>query len=59
MQAKIINVDRKTRTINLSIKSKDEAEEREALNTLRTATTAAQDTNGPRTIGDLIKAQMK
>ena len=59
IEAKIINVDRKTRTINLSIKSKDEAEEREALNTLRTATTAAQDTNGPRTIGDLIKAQMK
>lgn len=57
IEAKIINVDRKTRTINLSIKSKDEAEEREALNTLRTTTTAAQDTNGPRTIGDLIKAQ--
>lgn len=59
IEAKIINVDRKTRTINLSIKSKDEAEEREALNTLRTATAAAQDSNGPRTIGDLIKAQMK
>jgi len=59
IEAKIINVDRKTRTINLSIKSKDEAEEREALNTLRTATAAAQDANGPRTIGDLIKAQMK
>lgn len=59
IEAKIINVDRKTRTINLSIKSKDEAEEREALNTLRTAPVAVQDTNGPRTIGDLIKAQMK
>ncbi len=59
IEAKIINVDRKTRTINLSIKSKDEAEEREALNTLRTAPAAVQDTNGPRTIGDLIKAQMK
>ncbi|MFZ3192579.1 MAG: 30S ribosomal protein S1 [Moraxellaceae bacterium] len=56
IEAKIINVDRKTRTINLSIKSKDEAEEREALNTLRTATVAAQDTNSPRTLGDLIKA---
>ena len=59
IEAKIINVDRKTRTINLSIKSKDEAEEREALNTLRTTAAAAQDANGPRTIGDLIKAQMK
>jgi len=56
IEAKIINVDRKTRTINLSIKSKDEAEEREALNTLRTATVAAQDANSPRTLGDLIKA---
>ncbi|MPW44852.1 30S ribosomal protein S1 [Acinetobacter guerrae] len=57
VEAKIINVDRKSRSINLSIKAKDEAEEKEAVANLRTTTTS-QD-NGPKTIGDLIKAQMK
>ncbi|OTG71302.1 30S ribosomal protein S1 [Acinetobacter sp. ANC 4169] len=56
VEAKIINVDRKSRSINLSIKAKDEAEEKEAVANLRQATTG-QD-NGPKTIGDLIKAQM-
>ncbi|AOA57972.1 30S ribosomal protein S1 [Acinetobacter larvae] len=56
VEAKIINVDRKSRSINLSIKAKDEAEEKEAVASLR-QNTAAQD-NGPKTIGDLIKAQM-
>ncbi|MNR79526.1 30S ribosomal protein S1 [compost metagenome] len=56
IEAKIINVDRKSRSINLSIKAKDEAEEKEAVANLKTATTG-QD-NGPKTIGDLIKAQM-
>ena len=57
VEAKIINVDRKSRSINLSIKAKDEAEEKEAVANLRTATTSQE--NGPKTIGDLIKAQMK
>ena len=56
VEAKIINVDRKSRAINLSIKAKDEAEEKEAVANLKTAP-AGQD-NGPKTIGDLIKAQM-
>ena len=56
VEAKIINVDRKSRSINLSIKAKDEAEEKEAVANLRQAT-SSQD-NGPKTIGDLIKAQM-
>ncbi|MHA3892400.1 30S ribosomal protein S1 [Acinetobacter sp. GXMZU3951] len=56
VEAKIINVDRKSRSINLSIKAKDEAEEKEAVANLKTAS-ASQD-NGPKTIGDLIKAQM-
>ncbi|WP_286862517.1 MULTISPECIES: 30S ribosomal protein S1 [Acinetobacter] len=56
VEAKIINVDRKSRTINLSIKAKDEAEEKEAVANLKTA--AAGQENGPKTIGDLIKAQM-
>ena len=57
VEAKIINVDRKSRSINLSIKAKDEAEEKEAVANLRTATTSQE--NGPKTIGDLIKAHMK
>ncbi|WP_111894150.1 30S ribosomal protein S1 [Acinetobacter sp. MB5] len=57
IEAKIINVDRKSRTINLSVKAKDEAEEKEAVANLRQA--AASQDNGPKTIGDLIKAQMK
>ncbi|CAM4398603.1 30S ribosomal protein S1 [Acinetobacter sp. ANC 3929] len=60
VEAKIINVDRKSRSINLSIKAKDEAEEKEAVNTVRqAAATQPADSNGPKTIGDLIKAQMK
>ena len=57
VEAKIINVDRKSRAINLSIKAKDEAEEKEAVATLNKTATTGQD-NGPKTIGDLIKAQM-
>lgn len=59
IEAKIINVDRKSRSINLSIKAKDEAEEREAINNLRTAAASAGDSSVPKTLGDLIKAQMK
>ncbi len=57
VEAKIINVDRKSRSINLSIKAKDEAEEKEALNNARQAAAqAGGDANGPKTLGDLIKA---
>ncbi|AMW79114.1 30S ribosomal protein S1 [Acinetobacter sp. TGL-Y2] len=56
VEAKIINVDRKSRAINLSIKAKDEAEEKEAVANLKVTATTSE--NGPKTIGDLIKAQM-
>lgn len=58
VEAKIINVDRKSRTINLSIKAKDEAEEKEALNNARQAA-ANVEPAGPKTIGDLIKEAQK
>ena len=45
IEAKIIGVDRKARVINLSIKAKDEAEEREACEVVTSAA-------GPKTIGD-------
>jgi len=52
IEARIIAVDRKNRAINLSIKSKDVADEKEAMKSL------SEDAAAPRTIGDLIKAQM-
>ena len=61
VEAKIISVDRKTRNINLSIKAKDEAEERQAIKELgSTGTPAAAGSDAqPKTIGDLIKEQMQ
>lgn len=61
VEAKIISVDRKTRNISLSIKAKDEAEERQAIKDLgsSTAPQAAATDAQPKTIGDLIKEQMQ
>lgn len=61
VEAKIISVDRKTRNISLSIKAKDEAEERQAIKDLGSsnAPQAAATDAQPKTIGDLIKEQMQ
>ncbi|MFC6205302.1 MULTISPECIES: 30S ribosomal protein S1 [Psychrobacter] len=62
VEAKIISVDRKTRNISLSIKAKDEAEERQAIKDLGGASTTAAAPGSdaqPKTIGDLIKEQMQ
>ena len=61
VEAKIISVDRKTRNINLSIKAKDEAEERQAIKDLGSTSTATASSSDaqPKTIGDLIKEQMQ
>ncbi len=63
VEAKIISVDRKTRNISLSIKAKDEAEERQAIKDLggSSSTPQASSTSDaqPKTIGDLIKEQMQ
>ncbi len=56
IEAKIINIDRKNRVINLSIKSKDVDEEKVAMKEVREKQVESA---GPTTIGDLIKAQMK
>ena len=53
VEAKIVGVDRKSRSINLSIKAKDEAEQRDAIKALSANNIEAQ----PKTIGDLIKEQ--
>ena len=55
VEVKIISIDRKNRTIGLSIKSKDIEEERAAVKEHQKQET---DRSGPATLGDLIKAQM-
>ena len=44
IEAKIISVDRKSRVISLSIKSKDDAEEKEAIQSLKETAPEAADT---------------
>jgi len=56
VEAKIINIDRKNRVINLSVKSKDIDEEKQAMKDVREKQVESA---GPTTIGDLIKAQME
>ncbi|MCH8545050.1 MAG: 30S ribosomal protein S1 [Alcanivorax sp.] len=55
VEAKIIAIDRKNRGISLSIRAKDMADERESVEELN----AKPDAQSPKTIGDLIKAQME
>ncbi len=56
VEVKIIGVDRKNRTINLSIKARELDDEKDAMRDLRKQEV---ETAGPSTIGDLIKAQME
>jgi len=55
LEVKIVNMDRKNRTIGLSIKAKDMEEERQAV---KDHQKQESDRSGPATLGDLIKAQM-
>ena len=55
IEVKIINIDRKNRSMNLSVKAKDLAEEKEAIKSLR----KRDEKVAPATLGDLIKAQME
>ena len=57
VEAKIISIDRKSRVISLSIKSKDVEDEKDAMKELRTKQEV--ESTGPTTIGDLIRAQME
>ncbi|HAZ78867.1 MAG TPA: 30S ribosomal protein S1 [Porticoccaceae bacterium] len=58
VEAKVINVDRKNRVINLSIKAKDVSEEKAAVKAHRSTEAESPSAASPTTIGDLIKAQM-
>jgi len=55
IEVKIVNMDRKNRTIGLSIKAKDIEEERQAV---KEHQKQESDRGGPATLGDLIKAQL-
>jgi small subunit ribosomal protein S1 len=55
VEVRIISIDRKSRTIGLSVKAKELADEREAVKEHRRS---ENERPGPTTIGDLIKAQM-
>ena len=54
LEAMIINVDRKTRGINLSIKAKDQAEQHEAMQKIASDNAASGTTN----LGALLKAKL-
>lgn len=56
IEAVIVNVDRKTRNINLSIKAKDSADEKDAM---KRVTEDAPSNAGTTNLGALLKAKMK
>lgn len=55
IEAMVINVDRKTRSINLSIRAKDQAEQSEAMSKLASESSAA---SGTTNLGALLKAKL-
>jgi small subunit ribosomal protein S1 len=56
VEAMVINVDRKTRSINLSIKAKDQAEQSEAMQKL--ASDGSSASSGTTNLGALLKAKL-
>src|SRR5699024_11786377 len=56
VEAKITSVNRKSRNIQLSVRAKDQDDERKAIDGL---SNKQDDSQAPKTIGDLIKAQME
>ena len=56
IDALIINVDRKTRSINLSIKARDQAEQSQAMQKLAADSSSAS--SGTTNLGALLKAKL-
>lgn len=56
LETMIINVDRKSRSINLSIKAKDQAEQSEAMQKFSTDSSSAA--SGTTSLGALLKAKL-
>ncbi len=55
VEAMVINIDRKTRSINLSIRAKDQAEQSEAMSKMASESSAA---SGTTNLGALLKAKL-
>ena len=55
IEAMIVNIDRKSRNINLSIKAKDSAEQQEAISKMSSDSSAA---SGTTNLGALLKAKL-
>ncbi len=55
VEAKIIGIDHRNRSINLSVKSKDLSDQKQAMKKIRDLESTA---SGPMTVGDLIKQQL-
>ena len=55
VETMIINVDRKSRSISLSIKAKDQVEQSEAMNKLASDSSAS---SGTTNLGALLKAKL-
>ncbi|MEA5446401.1 30S ribosomal protein S1 [Gammaproteobacteria bacterium AB-CW1] len=56
IEARIVGIDRKTRVISLSVKAKDEQEERKAV---KQYSDSSQGTGGTTSLGDLLKEQLE
>ncbi|MBC8518971.1 MAG: 30S ribosomal protein S1 [Gammaproteobacteria bacterium] len=58
IEVAILGVDRKSNTLNLSIKQKDSLDEEKAIKDYNEANAVEEEAAGSTTIGDLIKEQM-
>jgi len=56
IEAKIINIDKKARSISLSVKAKEEHDEKEALDTYQSDSSSKN--TGATTLGELLKEKM-
>ncbi len=56
IEAKIINIDRKNRSVSLSIKAKEEHDEKEALDTYQSDSSSKN--KGATTLGELLKEKI-
>lgn len=59
VEAKVVNVDRKTRSVSLSVRAKDEADEKEALAAVNSGTTSQDDATFGNAMAEAFKAASK
>ncbi|MFX6540607.1 30S ribosomal protein S1, partial [Acinetobacter baumannii] len=57
VEAMIVNLDRKTRSITLSVRAKDQAEQNDAIQKIQAEGTSAS--SGTTNLGALLKAKLK